>query len=133
MNSPERLRQHPDHRLASPVQTTNLAAVAARLRAEPHASVAGHRQLAIVRHGPVTVILFAFETNGQIKRHRAEGAVTIHVLAGRLEVVVNDESRELAAGDLLALAPGLPHSVRALASSDMLLTVHLLPPPDGTA
>jgi len=29
--------------------------------------------------------------------------------------------------DLLALAPGLPHSVRALDSADMLLTVHRLP------
>ncbi|MEO8635905.1 MAG: cupin domain-containing protein [Gemmatimonadales bacterium] len=127
MNSPDRLRQHPDDRLAPPVQMFALAAVAERLRAEPHPSVAGHRQLAIVRHGPVTVILFTFEVNGQMKQHRAEGAVTIHVLTGRLEVVVEDQRLELGMGELLALAPGLPHSLRALESSDMLLTVHLLP------
>ncbi len=127
MNSPDRLRPHPDDRLAPPVQMFDLAAVAGRLRAEPHPAVAGHRQLAIVRHGPVTVILFTFEVNGQMKEHGAEGAVTIQVLAGRMQVVVQDEPHDLRAGQLLALAPGLLHSLSALEPSEMLLTVHLLP------
>jgi quercetin dioxygenase-like cupin family protein len=130
MTPSDRLRQHPEDRLASPVQQVDLAAVAARLRAEPHAAVAGHRQIAVVRHGPVTVILFSFEANGLLKEHRAEGEVTIHVLGGRLEVVVDDEGRELGPGQLLALAPGVPHSIRGITPSEMLLTVHRQPLPD---
>ncbi len=124
MSPTDRLRQHPRERLAAPVQVVDLAAAAADLRAEPHAPVAGHRQIAIVREGPVTVILFAFEADGYLREHSAEGEVTIHVLAGRLEVVVGDERHDLGAGNLLALAPGLSHSVRALAPGEMLLTVH---------
>jgi quercetin dioxygenase-like cupin family protein len=123
----ERLRQHPEDRLASPVQVVDLAAAAAGLKAEAHASVSGHRQIAVVRHGPVTIIQFVFDEGGLLKEHRAEGVVTIHVLSGRLQVVVDEESRAVGAGELMALAPGVPHSLLALAPSEMLLTVHRLP------
>ena len=128
----ERLRPHPEDRLASPVQVVDLAAAAAELRAEPHAPVAGHRQIAVVRHGPVTIIQFVFDEGGLLKQHRADGVVTIHVLGGRLKVIVDDEAREVGRDEIMALAPGVLHSVLALAPSDMLLTVHRLPT-DGAA
>lgn len=124
MPSNDRLRQHPEDRLAEPIQLIDLPGVAAGLRSEPHGSVAGHRQIAIVRHGPVTVILFAFEAGGVLKEHSAEGVVTIQVLKGRLHLVVGGDSREAGPGQLVALAPGVMHSVRAPVASEMLLTVH---------
>ena len=123
----ERLRPHPEDRLASPVQVVDLAAAAAELRAELHAPVAGHRQIAVVRHGPVTIIQFVFDEGGLLKQHRADGVVTIHVLEGRLQVIADDEAREIGRDEIMALAPGVMHSVLALAPSDMLLTVHRLP------
>ena len=123
----ERLRPHPEDRLASPVQVVDLAAAAAELRAEPHAPVAGHRQIAVVRHGPVTIIQFVFDEGGLLKQHRADGVVTIHVLEGRLKVIVEDEAREIGRDEIMALAPGVMHSVLALTPSDMLLTVHRMP------
>lgn len=123
----ERLRPHPEDRLASPVQVVDLAAAAAELRAEAHAPVAGHRQIAVIRHGPVTIIQFVFDKGGLLKQHRADGVVTIHVLEGRLKVIVEDEAREIGRDEIMALAPGVMHSVLALAPSDMLLTVHRMP------
>ncbi len=120
----ERLRPHPEDRLAAPVQVVDLAAAAAELRAEPHAAVAGHRQIAVVRHGPVTIIQFVFDEGGLLKQHRADGVVTIHVLEGRLKVIVEDDAREIGRDELMALAPGVLHSVVALRPTDMLLTVH---------
>jgi quercetin dioxygenase-like cupin family protein len=131
MNPPERLRQHPENRLASPVMVVDLKAAAQGLRAEPHPAISGHRQIAIARHGPVTSILFVFDADGLIKEHSAEGTVMIQVLAGRLQVLADEEVREVKAGELMAIAPGVPHSVRALAPSEMLLTVHLLPNPEA--
>jgi quercetin dioxygenase-like cupin family protein len=123
----ERLRPHPEDRLAAPVQVVDLASAAAELRAEKHAAVAGHRQIAVVRHGPVTIIQFVFDEGGLLKQHRADGVVTIHVLEGRLKVIVDEEAREIGRDELMALAPGVMHSVLALAPSDMLLTVHRMP------
>jgi quercetin dioxygenase-like cupin family protein len=81
----------------------------------------------VVRHGPVTIIQFVFDEGGLLKQHRADGVVTIHVLEGRLQVIADDEAREIGRDEIMALAPGVMHSVLALAPSDMLLTVHRLP------
>jgi quercetin dioxygenase-like cupin family protein len=127
MNSHDRLREHPEDRFASPTQFLDLAAAATALRTEPHAAVAGHRQVTVARHGPVTVILFAFEPNGLLKEHHADGEVLLQVLRGRLQVTADEDRHTLGPGTLLVLAPGVPHSVRALEAADMLLTVHRLP------
>lgn len=127
MSLTDRLRPHPEDRLAAPVQLVSLAATAAQLRAEAHPSVAGHRQIAVFRHGPVTMLQFVFEAGGLLKEHQAEGVVTIHALSGRLLVIADEEPHELGPGELVALAPGVSHSVRATEASEMLLTVHRLP------
>ncbi len=127
MTGSDRLREHPEERLAAPIQLVELAAASAALRAEPHAAVAGHRQKAIARHGPVTIILFAFEPDGLLKEHSAEGEVVLQLLRGRLLVTADEEEHTMGAGSLLVLSPGTPHSVRALEASDMLLTVHRRP------
>jgi quercetin dioxygenase-like cupin family protein len=119
----ERLRPHPEERLASPVEFIDLAARAALLRAEAHPSVSGHRQIAVFRNGSVTLVVFAIEPGGQLKEHRAEGVVTIHALAGRIEVIASGATHLLLPGQLVALAPGVAHSVSAEISSEMLLTV----------
>jgi quercetin dioxygenase-like cupin family protein len=122
--TPDERRGSPSHeRLAVPVQRFDLAVAAAQLRAEAHPSVAGHRQLALVRRGPLSVVLFAFDADGVIKEHSAAGEVTIQVLTGRLEVMVDGEVLSLGRGELVALAPRQLHTVRATESSDMLLTI----------
>jgi quercetin dioxygenase-like cupin family protein len=123
MGDDERLREHPRERLAGPTQLIDLAEAAAALAAEPHGATEGHRQIAVVRRGPVTVILFVFEPGGVMPEHRAPGDVLLHVLSGRLEVTLADEVVTLVGGQVLAIAPDLPHAVRALARTDMLLTV----------
>jgi quercetin dioxygenase-like cupin family protein len=123
MSTDDRLRAHPKERLAASVQRIDLRQAAALLRAEPHAPNAGHRQVALVRRGPFSLILFLFELGGVLKEHQTEGEVTIHVLSGRLEVSAAGEPHEVDAGGLVALAPGEAHAVRALEASEMLLTV----------
>ncbi len=125
--SPDRLRTPPDERLAAPVQLVDLPATSAALQAEPHAAVAGHRQIAVYRRGPVTLVSFLFETGGSMHEHQTDGVVTIDVRSGHLAVIANGMSYELMAGQLLALAPNVSHTVEARAPSEMLLTVHRTP------
>jgi quercetin dioxygenase-like cupin family protein len=124
VSAPDRLRVHPEERLAAPVKLVDLAAAADALRKEPHPSVSGHRQIAVFRHGPVTLVLFVFEPGGFLKEHRTDGTVTILVLAGHLRVTAEGKAHELTAGRLLALSPNVPHTVQAVTASEMLLTVH---------
>ncbi len=127
MTTTDRLREHPNVRLAAPVQAVDLAAAAAALRAESHDAVAGHRQIALVREGPVSVILFLFEAGGHLREHETDGEVTIHVLSGALDVHVGDERHRLTGGQLVALAPGIRHAVQSDGPAQMLLTIHRRP------
>ncbi|HET9064558.1 MAG TPA: hypothetical protein VFN22_01895 [Gemmatimonadales bacterium] len=125
MSPPDRLRPPPDERLAAPVTVVDLSATARRLRAEPHAAVSGHRQIAVFRHGPVTLVSFAFDAGGALKQHHAEGVVTIHAISGHLRVMAGGTSHDLHAGQLIGLATSVPHTVEAIEASEMLLTVCL--------
>ncbi len=126
MEPSDRLRPHPRDRWPDKTQIVDLTSAVAGLRAEAHQAIAGHHQIALGRHGPVTLLLFVFEKGGLLKEHEAEGVVTIHVLSGHLEVAVGERTCELRGGQLLILAPRLRHAVRALEPSETLVTVHKL-------
>ncbi len=123
MTEEDRLRVHPHERLAGSVQHIDLAAMAAQLRAEPHAPKNGHRQVALARHGALAHLLFVFEPDGELKAHRTDGEVTIHALSGELVVTLEDGPRVVTGGQLLSLAADVTHSVRATKASEMLLTI----------
>lgn len=129
MSTDDRLRVPPLERLAGVAQHVNLAEAATRLRAEVPASTHGHRQVAVARHGTRSILLFVFERDGLLKAHRADGEVTIHVLAGELEVTLETGPVFLRRGELLALGAGETHSVRAVEESEMLLTISKQPAP----
>lgn len=126
MNQPdERLRPHPSTRFAGPVVSLDLPDLASALRSEPHPARDGHRQAGLVHRGPLRMLLFTFESGGRLPEHRAPGQVVIHCLGGELAVEAGDTRHRLSGGEVLVLEPDVPHSVEALADSDMLLTVCL--------
>lgn len=124
MTDAPRLRPHPQERFDTPALRFDLATAARHLRAEPHPPVTGHRQIALYKFGPVELILFAFDEGGELQEHRVDAVVVMHVVRGRLAVTLDGERHELTDGQVLTLAPGVAQSVRALASSDMLLSVY---------
>lgn len=121
-----RLRTHPQQRFDAPAHLLDLGAIASSLRAEAHAAVSGHRQIAIYKHAQATIVLYAFESGGEMPIHETEGVVTIHVLSGGLAVTVEGQVHDVGKGQVLALAPGVSHSVRASGPGEMLLTVHFV-------
>ncbi len=123
MPDSKRLRPHPRERFATPVMALDLEEATAALRREPHAAVAGHRQVVLFRNGPVSLVLFAFDAGGFLKEHRTDAVVIIQALTGQLRIEAAGDRHEVRPNQLLALAPGVVHSVQAAEPSDMLLTI----------
>ena len=73
--------------------------------------------------GPLTLILFVFDAGASLLEHKAPGDITIHVLSGALTVQSEGQAHELHASQVLALPPGVRHSVNAGEASRMLLTI----------
>ena len=123
---PDRRRQHPTERFEPTQHAIDLGEAAAQLLAEaPPSGGRTQRQKTLYRHGPVTVALFLFDGGDHMPQHVAEGVVTVHVLQGRLKMSAEGQSHDLTAGQLLVLAPGVRHDVRADEPARMLLTVCL--------
>lgn len=120
----ERLRPPPSDRFAGAEHELDLPAALRALRAETRSGANGHRQITLLHHGPVRLILFAFDEGGRIPQHRAPGWVTIHVLHGVLRVRTPESEHVLNEGQILALAPNIAHDVDAVAESEMLLGVY---------
>lgn len=124
---PERPRTHPSTRFAASEHRFDLAEVAEFLVREGADAVHGHRQVAVYKRGPTTMILFAFEPGGALKDHATGGLATIHCIDGQIEVETADNRHTLGPRQLVVLDSHIRHSVRALEASQMLLTVHLDP------
>ena len=120
-----RLRPHPDERFAGDSHFFDLNKALERLRQEAHEAQSGHRQMTLFHRAPTTQVLFAFEANGELADHAANGLVTILVLEGEIAVEAAGQTHQLGAAMMLVLAPGVRHSLRAAQPSAMLLTVQL--------
>lgn len=132
----DRLRTHPSERFAGAEHVLDLPAALEKLRSEARrgdtTSTKGHRQISLLHHGPVRMVLYAFDADGRLPEHRAPGWVTIHVLRGALEVQTASARHALRTGQVLALAPDVRHDVHALEDSEMLLGIYPTVP-TGTA
>ncbi len=121
----KRLRPHSAARFSESQHRFSLKESLETLRGEAHAGVGGHRQMTIFHRAPVTMVLFAFDANGELSDHAANGLVTIQALDGCVLVAAEERNYELRAGEVLVLSPNVRHSVRAQIASGMLLTVCL--------
>jgi quercetin dioxygenase-like cupin family protein len=120
-----RLREHPAKRFAPRERKIDLGECYDDLLGEPHDATDGHRQITLAHHDSLTLTLFHFEEGSQLPEHVVEGAVTIHVLDGEVEIETDDEVHHLEDDQILVLAPKVKHDLRALDETRMLLTVHL--------
>jgi quercetin dioxygenase-like cupin family protein len=117
---PNRLREHPRERFAPSERIIDLDDCFRELLEEPHEPIEGHRQIAIARRNNLTLVAFHFEEGALV-----DGQVTIQVLQGRLLVRTRERTHRIDDGQLLVLAPGVRHDLRALRETRMLLTVYL--------
>lgn len=76
----------------------------------------------LIRESDFSLVLIALEQGSTIQEHTAPGEVVVQAVSGRVRLVAG-ESFDLAAGQLLALAPGVALHLEALEPSAVLLTV----------
>jgi quercetin dioxygenase-like cupin family protein len=107
----------------APVQLIHLDEVAAQVRAEQDRRDVDHAAYTLRNTVDLRQVLLTFRAGGRMEDHHADGGVAIHVLAGEVAVQVQDAEYVLSAGDLLDLAPGLPHNLQGRRDSLVLLTI----------
>lgn len=107
--------------------TFDLDAVVRSLRTDAGYARDGHAARTLLRQPDLRVVLIALRAGSAIKEHRAHETASIQALAGRVRLTLREgrgaREVELGRGQLLALAPDLPHDVHALEDSALVLTL----------
>jgi quercetin dioxygenase-like cupin family protein len=86
---------------------------------------AGRARIArtLVKDGTLRLTLVGLSPGGAIHEHEAKGPVTIHVLAGELELTAGGETRVHRSAALIVLDQRVRHAVSSSAGAMFLLTI----------
>jgi nucleotide-binding universal stress UspA family protein/quercetin dioxygenase-like cupin family protein len=87
------------------------------------ASLASARMRRLIHTNGVEVIRLIVRAQQEIPQHASLGEILVHCLEGRVAFTALGSTRELAAGDLLNLPAGEPHSIKGIEDASLLLTV----------
>lgn len=71
----------------------------------------------------VRLVAFGFDTGQELTEHTAAVPALIQVIRGRFALTLGDDRMEVGPGVWVRMDPHLPHSLRALEPSIMLLTM----------
>jgi len=120
-HEPAYVREHGP--LETPVRHVRLSDELASLKREPAWERGERVAKTLVKEQGLNAVLTAIRAGTALHEHRTEGPVTIHCIAGRIDLTVPDGTVELVAGDLVALDGGVRHSVHANEESAILVTL----------
>lgn len=93
------------------------------LRHDP--AIGEPRSVALVHEARLEVMRLVMPAGKRLPEHRVFGPITMHCVAGAVDVLAGGERRRLAAGQLMYLAGGVPHAVEAGEDACLLVTMVL--------
>ncbi len=114
-------RPHPQA-MAGPYLEFDLVRELKALHGEPAWS-SGQNAKTLVKYDDFRVVLTALQARARLAGHQTDGRISIHTLAGHIQVRAEGRTFDLPAGTLLALDQGLAHDVEALEESAFLLSI----------
>jgi quercetin dioxygenase-like cupin family protein len=107
--------------------TTDLTTLALELKGEENWQKIGRGSRTILKSETLRILLNVMQAGSEIKPHQAPGPISVQVIEGRIRFSTDEESVELAKGQMLTLQPHVKHRVEALEEASFLLTVSPLP------
>jgi len=87
------------------------------------AATATSKTTTLVKTGDIEVIRLVLPAGKEIPSHKAPGEITVQCLEGRVAFTAHGKTHELAAGQMLYLAVGVPHALTAAEDSTVLVTI----------
>jgi len=109
--------------LADQILTFQLATEVSRIEETGLPERQGRSARTLVKDGPLRVTLIVLGAGESIPEHHAEGPITVQPVSGTIVFNVGTVSKTLEPGDLLALGPGIRHTVESESGGAFLLTV----------
>jgi quercetin dioxygenase-like cupin family protein len=122
-NDSTELRPEGERVMDAPLVTIDLTAFVKQIKSEAAWEKNDRNAMTVYKTDGMRIVLIALHKDAELKRHTAEGIISVQVLEGKISFGTDDTSTELEKGQMLALHKGLPHSVKAITEAVFLLTL----------
>ena len=122
-NESTELRPEGERLMDAPLVTIDIPEFIKKIKKEPSWKNNDRNAMTVYKTDEMRIVLIALHKDAELKRHVAEGIISVHVLDGKIQFETDDTSVELEEGQVLALHKGLYHQVKAIKESVFLLTI----------
>ena len=85
----------------------------------------GQVTTALFKSPQLELVRLVLPRGKQMREHRVDGEITVLCIEGSIEFTAHGRSQRMGPGQLIHLAGGEPHALRALADASALLTICL--------
>jgi quercetin dioxygenase-like cupin family protein len=118
--------RHPHHEnlLAQGKEiAVDIRAEIARLKSEPAWAANDRHGSSLVKGEGINVALMMLKKGAKLQEHHTRAPITVQVIDGRVNFIVNGKTQAVTAGTIVALDRAIEHSIEALEESALVLTV----------
>ena len=116
------LRPEGDRVIDAPLVGIDILEFTKQLKAEATWQTSDSNAITVFKTDGMCIVLIALHDEAVMKRHTADGIISVQVLEGEINFSTDNESLVLGPSDMIALHAKWPHSVKAIKESVFLLT-----------
>src|SRR5690606_5684522 len=109
--------------LNAPLVEMDLLAFIDQIKNETTWADSERNSINIFKSETMTIVLIGLHENAELKPHKANGTISVQVLAGKIEFSTEHQSVQIEKGQMIALQENLMHGVKACTESFFLLTL----------
>jgi len=121
-NKPTPQRPEGQRILDAPMVAIDLNNLITQIKQEQSWKEKDRNAITVFKTDGLNLVLMALHQGAELKKHLAQGIITVQVLEGRIKFVTEDKTMERIKGEMLTLHEKIPHSVLAMEESVFLLT-----------
>jgi len=77
----------------------------------------------LLKNNAGNITLFSFDKNQELSEHSAPFDAFVQVLDGVITITIDSKPNEVKEGEIIIMPANIPHSLKALEKSKMLLTM----------
>ena len=107
----------------APLVTINLGSFIEQIKAEKAWKDSDRNAITVFKTDGMRIVLIALHKDAEMKKHTADGMISVQVMEGQILFTIEDQSVELGQVEMLALHKNVPHSVLAKEETIFLLTL----------
>lgn len=107
----------------APMVTIDLGSFTEQIKEEQTWKDSDRNAIAVFKTDGLRIVLIALHKDAEMKKHSADGIISVQVLEGQIQFTTSEQSVELNKSQMLTLHKGIPHSVLAREDTVFLLTL----------